>query len=59
MTPGQEWREQGEVDSGPAEPVDDDERRALAADEETGTDAADLSDTRLEPPEKRCFRHVR
>lgn len=59
MTPSQERREQSEVDSGAAEPVDDDERRALAADEVTGAHAADVCDSRLEPSEERCFRHVR
>jgi hypothetical protein len=57
--PSQERREQGEVDSGPAEPVDEDERRALPTDEITGAHAVDVCDPRLEPSEERCFRHVR
>jgi hypothetical protein len=38
--------------------VDDDERRALAADEVTGAHAVDVCEPRLEPSEERCFRHV-
>jgi len=58
MTPSQERCEQSEVDSGPTEPVDDDEWRALAADEVTGAHAVDACNPRLEPSEERCFRHV-
>jgi hypothetical protein len=57
-TPSQERCEQSEVDSGPTEPVDDDEWRALAADEVTGAHAVDACNPRLEPSEERCFRHV-
>jgi hypothetical protein len=59
MTPSQKRREQCEVDGGPAEPVNDDERRALAAEEVTGANAVDLRNARLESSKERCFRHVR
>ena len=59
MMPSQERSEEGEVDGGAAEAVDDDERRSLAADEVARAHAAYVRDPRLEASEERCFRHVR
>jgi hypothetical protein len=54
---GQQRREQGEVDRSAAEPVDEDERRSVAADEVASTDPANLREAFLEPSKERCLGH--
>ena len=55
--PREDRREFGEVDGGSPEPVDDRERRPLAAEEVARSDAVDFRKVRPESGKKRCLAH--